>query len=166
MQEESDAMISGRPGPKWASWLYKRQHLSARFHSSSDGFEDFIQWLKTMPYCTDAMVAYPQSRVLVVCLGIGMLLRDLHAIQFELGNEDEESSTLDPAMTHLRKSKLDWAHAQVLSQMCLAIAADLRGCLDGEEKEDPGKAGPKGKKPPSKRQKTLSDRFGLHVRFE
>ena len=37
-----------------------------------------------MPYCTKSMEAYPQSHVLVVCLGIGMVLHDLHVVQFDL----------------------------------------------------------------------------------
>jgi hypothetical protein len=148
MQEESEAMVSGKPGPKWVSWSYKTPHLSGRFHSSSDGFEEFIKWLKTMPYCTKTMTAYPQSRVLAVCLGIGMVLRDLHIIQFDLQ---------DPASAHLKMSKLEWAHTQVVVQMCLTIVSDLKACLDAGQSEHSVTA-EKGKRPPSKRPKIVPER--------
>jgi hypothetical protein len=80
------------------------------------------------------MVAYPQNRVLIVCLGIGLLLRDLHAIQFELGGDDEEFTSTDPALAPLQKSKLDWAHTQVLLQLCQTIAGDLKECMDELQK--------------------------------
>jgi hypothetical protein len=155
MQQESDAMVSGKPGPKWVSWLYKKTHLSGRFHSSSDGFEEFIKWLKTMPYCTKTMTAYPQSHVLGVCLGIGMVLRDLHVIQF---------GSQDPASAHLRKSKLDWAHTQVVGQMCLTIVEDLKACLDAGQSEH-SVTDAKGKKPSSKRLKIVPARYVCHVKW-
>jgi hypothetical protein len=152
-------MISGKPGPKWVSWSNKNQHLSSRFHSSSNGFEDFIKWLKTMPYCTHGMMAYPQSRVLLVCLGIGMVLHDLYTIQFELGEEDEDSGDLDPAIKYLKKSKLEWAHTQALLQMCLTIAGDLRECLDGQSRvEESVGAIPEPREAASKRQKKVPAR--------
>lgn len=154
MQEECDAMVSGKPGPKWVSWSYKSKHLSGRFHSSSDGFEEFIKWLKSMPYCTKSMKAYPQSHVLVVCLGIGMVLQDLHVIQFD---------SQDPASAHLRKSKLEWAHAQVVVQMCLTIVEDLKACLEAGQSEHPVTPPPKGKNPSSKRQKIVHDRYGCQA---
>lgn len=97
------------------------------------------------------MEAYPQSHVLAVCLGIGMVLHDLHVVQFDLQ---------DSASSHLAKSKLEWAHTQVLLQMCLAIVEDLKACLDGGETHDAVTLPPKGKNPSSKRQKTLPDRYG------
>jgi hypothetical protein len=152
-------MVAGTPGPKWASWSYKNQHLSAYFHSSTKAFEDFIKWLKMMPYCTEGMVAYPQSKVLTVCLGIGLVLHDLHAVQFEVeGNED--SSMLDPSKEHLQRSKLKWAHTQVLLQTCHTIARDLKECFDDGKKGEPvAAAGSERKKPPSKKQKKIPERY-------
>jgi hypothetical protein len=156
MQEESDAKVSGPPGPKWLSWSYKNKHLSGRFHSSSDGFEDFIKWLKKMPYCTKSMKAYPQSHVLVVCLGIGMVLHDLHVVQFD--SEDSDSA-------HLRKSKLEWAHTRVVVQMCLTIVGKLKTCLPDGHSEHAVSPPPSGKKPSSKRQRIIPDRYGYWVRW-
>jgi hypothetical protein len=155
MQEESDALVSGQPGPKWVSWSYKKTHLSGRFHSSSHGFEEFIKWLKTMPYCTKTMIAYPQSHVLGVCLGIGMVLRDLHTIQF---------GSQDPASAHLRMSKLEWAHTQVVIQMCLTIVEDLKACLDAGQSGD-SVTHAKGKKPSSKRPKIVPERYACCVQW-
>jgi hypothetical protein len=146
-------MVCGPPGPKWVSWSNRNQHLSGRFHASSDGFEEFIKWLKNMPYCTRSMRAYPQSRVLVVCLGIGMLLRDLHVVQFD---------SQDPTSGHLSKSKLEWAHTQVVLQMCTTIVDDLRACLDVGQ-SDHAPTPPKEKKLPSKRQKIAPDRYGYEI---
>jgi hypothetical protein len=154
MQVESDAMVSGPPGPKWVSWSYKNKHLSGRFHSSSDGFEEFIKWLKMMPYCTRSMKAYPQSRVMAICLGIGMLLQDLHVVQFDV--EDATS-------THLSKSKLEWAHTQVVLQMCITIVDDLRACLDVGQSENAAMPPPNGKELASKRQKIAPDRYGCEI---
>jgi hypothetical protein len=116
-----------------------------------------------MPYCTEDMVAYPQSRVLVVCLGIGILLHDLHICQFDFGEDDEDSSTLDPATAHLQKSKLGWEHAQAVVQMCLTIAADLTECLGTEQEDHSSKTPSKAKKPSSKRQKKLPDRSDFYL---
>lgn len=162
-QQHSDAMVSGKPGPKWVSWSYKNTHLSGRFHSSSDGFEDFIKWLKTRPYCTNSLLAYPRSRILVVCLGIGMVLRDLHVVQFEGG--DASSSRPGSSAGHLQKSKLDWALYQVVVEMCLSISEDLKQCLEIQQTQKSATPPPKGKKPASKRKKTLHDMYGFQVQY-
>ena len=83
-----------------------------------------------MPYCSEGMIAYPQDQVLLVCLGIGLVLRDLNVIQFELVDGDDVPQDIDPAIKHLLKSKLEWAHTQVLLPICSTIAEDLRTCLD------------------------------------
>jgi hypothetical protein len=110
-----------------------------------------------MPYCTKSMKAYPQSRVLVVCLGIGMVLQDLHVVQFDLQ---------EAASAHLKKSKLEWAHTQVLVQMCLTIVDDLKTCLEAGESHDSVTPSPKRKAPSSKRQKMLPDRYGCSGMIE
>ena len=80
-----------------------------------------------MPHCTDGMIAYPQNQVLLVCLGIGLVLRDLHVIQFDFGEgNDVSSEDLILAIKHLQKSKLEWAHTQVLLAICLSIAEELQ----------------------------------------
>jgi hypothetical protein len=108
------------------------------------------------------MEVYPQSQVLVVCLGIGLLLHDLQVIQFGFGegNQHASSSKQNPAIAHLAKSQLEWGHCKVLLRMCTAIAADLKTCLAEVEQEDPLELSSKGKKPASKRQRKLPDRYG------
>jgi hypothetical protein len=162
MQEESDVMVTGQPGPKWVSWSYQKEHLSGRFHSSSDGFDNFVKWLKSRPYCSTTMEVYPQSRVLVVCLGIGLLLRDIQVIQFGFGedNQHASSSKQNRAIAHLEKSQLEWGHSKVLLRMCTVIAADLKTCLAEIEQEEPPESSTKGKKPAFKRQRKLPERYG------
>jgi hypothetical protein len=161
-QEESDAMVTGQPGPKWVSWSYEKEHLSGTFHSSIEGFDNFVKWLKSMPYCSTTMEAYPQSRVLVVCLGIGLLLRDLQVIQFGFGegNEHASSSKQNAAIAHLAQSQLEWGHSKVLLRMCIAIAANLKTCLAEVRVEDAPESSSKGKQPASKKQKKVPDRYG------
>jgi hypothetical protein len=118
-----------------------------------------MKWLKSMPYCNDAMVAYPQSRVLVVCLGIGMVLRDLQMIQFGLGEGNEDSSKPNAATAHLQKSQLDWGHSKALLRICNTIVDNLKTCLGELEDQDPPRSGNQGKKPPPKRQRKLPDRY-------
>jgi hypothetical protein len=120
-QTDSTALVVSRPGPKWASWLYDAQYLPIAFHSSPGPFEDFIKWLKSMPHCSPAMVPYSQRKVIGIGLAIGLVLRDLYHIQFELG-EDKSSSSSCP---HLLTSQLTWEHANALLQRCAAIEADL-----------------------------------------
>jgi hypothetical protein len=169
IQKDSDVMIMGEPGPKWASWSYKKAHLSGRFHSSIDGFDGFVEWVKTNPFCNEAMETYPQSRSLTVCLGLGLLLRDLHVIQFELGENGEGgvSGGLDPTIEHLKKSKLEWGHSKELLRLCDSIVRTLEICLDDGEQQQPQASGSQQKQPPSKRQKKQPDRYeSLWFAFE
>lgn len=121
LQTDSTALVVSRPGPKWASWTYDAEYLPATFHSSTEPFEDFIKWLKTLPHCSPAIVPYSQRKVMGIGLAVGLVLRDLYLIQFELG-EDTPASINCP---HLLSSQLTWAHANVLLQRCTAIQADL-----------------------------------------
>lgn len=118
-----------------------------------------------MPYCTDGMIAQPQKQVLLVCLGIGLVLRDLHIIQFDLGEGDDVSEDIDPAIKHLHMSKLDWAHTQVLLPICLSIAEDLRTCLDGGKAgaEEHGEMGPDKMELDSKVPEKVLDRYGFNL---
>ena len=155
-------MITGEPGPKWLSWSNNVQHLSGKFHSSMHGFDKFLDWLTSKPYCNDAMVPYPQGRVLVVCLGIGMLLRNIQAIQFISAEEDKDANgrSLDPMFAYLEKSPLEWAHVNVLLRVCRTIAGDLSTCVDQAEHVPDPKSSFKEKKPPSKRPKKQPERYG------
>jgi hypothetical protein len=67
------------------------------------------------------MIPYSQRKVIGIGLGIGLVLRELYLIQFELG-EDKSASNNCP---HLLTSQLTWAHTNALLQRCAAIEADL-----------------------------------------
>jgi len=167
IQETSDAMITAQPAPKWVSWSYKKEHLSGRFHSNTDGLDRFIQWLKSRPYCNNTMEVYPESRILVMCLGIGILLRDLRVIQDEFGEdrEDVDSSTKDPGMLHLQKSQLEWAHAQDVLGICTGIVGGLKTCLNQRHAENADDPGSRGKVQRTKQQKKSPDRYGLAMQL-
>jgi hypothetical protein len=115
-------LVASKPGPKWASWSYNVKHLPLAFHADVKPFEDFINWLKTKPYCSQSMVPYPLSKVLTVCLGIGLVLRDLKFTQATLGEQEAECG----APGYLRSSKLVWAHTNALLHTCNNIQANLQ----------------------------------------
>ena len=149
--------MTGTPGPKWASWSYNKAHLSGRFHSSIDGFDSCVTWLKTNPICSDTMEMYPQSRSLVVCLGVGMLLRDIHVVQF--GGEGS-GVTLDPTIADLQNSHLEWGHSQQILRMCTSIVEVMKTCLSDTERQEPEAFASKGQKePPSKHRKKQPERY-------
>jgi hypothetical protein len=153
-------MVIGEPAPKWMAWSNKSKHLSRRFHSNTEGFDKVLKWFGSKPYCTQDIVAYPQSKVLGVCLGIGLILRDLSVVQFGFGeeNEDSRAQPVDPAIAHLKESCLQWEHANALLRTCKTITANLKNCLENSETGNAGSSGSKGEGPASKRQKKAPER--------
>jgi hypothetical protein len=68
------------------------------------------------------MVPYSLSKVLTICLAIGLVLRDLEFTQTVLGEQAAESSV----PRYLRSSRLVWAHTNALLQTCNNIQANLQ----------------------------------------
>ena len=75
------------------------------------------------------MVAYPRSAAVTMCLGVGLILRDLHFNQFPNGPADEESSIGDVS-SHVAQSVLDWGHYQALLSVCRDACEDIEICLE------------------------------------
>ena len=75
------------------------------------------------------MVAYPQSVAVTMCLGVGLILRDLYFNQFPNGPADEETSTGD-ASSHVAQSVLEWGHYQALLSVCRDACEDIEICLE------------------------------------
>ena len=75
------------------------------------------------------MQAYPRSAAVTTCLGVGLILRDLHFSQFPNGPADEESSTGD-ASSHVAQSVLNWGHYQALLLACRDACEDIEICLE------------------------------------
>jgi hypothetical protein len=92
-------------GATWHSWTYPAKHLPASFHQSHAEFEGFVKWLQSSPYRSSKLDAQGQSAFALMCLGIGLVLGDLHTIQFDLG-EDDSDEHLSASVKHLKASKL------------------------------------------------------------
>lgn len=73
--------------------------------------------------------------MVLICLGIGLVLRDLRIHQFELG-EDSSDEHLDATVRHLKHSKLGWAQTQVLLRCCQDIRKDIWLCFNEEEEPE------------------------------
>ena len=117
------------PPPTWLTWSYPAKHLQPSFHSSPAHFESFIKWLRSCPYRSPLMVAYSKSFAVTMCLGVGLVLRDLHFRQFKTSSDDEDSSN-GGTSTHAIKSVLNWGHYQALLSACRDIRDDMEICFD------------------------------------
>jgi hypothetical protein len=82
------------------------------------------------------MDPHGQAVIILMCLGIGLVLRDFHTMQFDLGEGSEADDDLDPSVHHLKMSKLHWGHSQALAGACVDILQDIAICFP-EEEEDP-----------------------------
>jgi hypothetical protein len=81
--------------------------------------------------------------MILVCLGVGLVLRDLQTVQFDLGEGDSDEH-LDASVKHLKRSRLGWGHNQALLRACQDILEDIKICFPQEEDLEP----PPNKVPP------------------
>jgi hypothetical protein len=65
--------------------------------------------------------------MLLMCLGIGLVLRDLQAVQFEFG---EEGLEVDESLQHLQDSALGWGQCQSLLRECQRLRTDILICCE------------------------------------
>jgi hypothetical protein len=72
------------------------------------------------------MEAHEQSVALTMCLGVGLILRDLDFCQFRTGEGDEISADIN----HIARSALNWGHYQALLSACKDILEDIEICFD------------------------------------
>jgi hypothetical protein len=70
-----------------------------------------------------------------MCLGIGLVLRDTHTIQFDLG-EDDSDEHLPPSIRYLKSSKFGWSEAQVMWSCCQEMWTDIQLCFNQAELPD------------------------------
>jgi hypothetical protein len=69
-----------------------------------------------------------------MCLGIGLVLRDLHAVQYVYR---KEGFVADESSQHMQDSLLGWGQRQTLLRECIHLRKDIFGCLGLElERED------------------------------
>ena len=122
-------------GAKWLTWTYPAKHLPPVFHQSQAEFEMFVKWLRSSPHRSTTLDPHGRPAMVLMCLGIGLVLRDLHTHQFELG-EDSSDEHLDATVKHLKHSKLGWAQTQVMIRCCQDLRKDIRLCFNEEEEPE------------------------------
>lgn len=122
-------------GTTWLSWSYPAKHLPPAFHHSQAEFESFVKWLRSSPHRSPTLEPHGRRAIVLICLGIGLVLRDLQTHQFDLG-EDSSDEQLDATVKHLKHSKLGWAQHQVLARCCMDLRKDIRLCFNEEEQAD------------------------------
>jgi hypothetical protein len=77
--------------------------------------------------------------MILMCLGVGLVLRDLDKIQFGLGEEEDSDAESDPSVQLLKNSKLTWGHTQAILGACQDIMDDVTVCFQEEtELQKPG----------------------------
>jgi hypothetical protein len=74
--------------------------------------------------------------MVLMCLGVGLVLRDLQTVQFDLG-EDDSDEHLDASVKHLKRSKLGWGHNQALLRACQDTMEDIKICFPEEDDLEP-----------------------------
>jgi hypothetical protein len=123
-----------KSGAEWVTWSYAAKHLPAAFHESPAQFESFVKWLRSCPHRSPKLEPEGRTAIVLVCLGIGLVLRDLRTVQFDLGEGDSDEH-LDESVKYLKHSRLGWGHTQALLRACRDIMDDIQICFP--EEEDP-----------------------------
>lgn len=139
-------------GAAWLTWTYPAKHLSPAFHQSQAEFELFVKWLRSSPHRSTTLDPHGRPAIVLICLGIGLVLRDLQTHQFELG-EDSSDEHLDATVKHLKHSKLGWAQTQVLARCCQDLRKDIRICFNEEEEPETSPPPPAKSRTPRSRRK-------------
>jgi hypothetical protein len=128
-----------RSGPDWLSLSYSAIHLPQSFHASTGEFESFVKWLRSSPHRTSGWEPHGQAVMILMCLGVGLVLRDLAKIQFGFGEEEDNDGDSDMSVQHLKTSKLTWGHTQALLGACQDIIDDVGVCFQDENRsQHPG----------------------------
>jgi hypothetical protein len=135
----SSSQSASKSCPEWLSWSYPAVHLPKSFHASTGEFESFVKWLRSCPHRTSAWEPHAQSVMILMCLGVGLVLRDLAKMQFGLGEEDDTDPAVHQSVQHLKHSKLTWGHTQAILDACQDVMDDVTVCFQDEtESQHPG----------------------------
>jgi hypothetical protein len=102
-----------------------------------------------------------------MCLGVGLLARDIQSIQFDFSEGGQYHDGTDESVQYLQKSALDWMDLETLMDACTAALEDI--ALMFENPKDAQAADPKKSvtKPPrsprviSKGAASSSQRYGV-----
>jgi hypothetical protein len=77
--------------------------------------------------------------MILMCLGVGLVLRDLAKMQFGFGEEEDNDGDSDVSIQHLKNSKLTWGHTQAMLGACQDIIDDVGVCFQEENgPQNPG----------------------------
>jgi hypothetical protein len=120
-------------GLTWLSWLYGAKHLPAEFYKDMAQYEQLTSWLLGHPYRTQGNDLHGQEVVILMCLGIGLVLRDLHAAQYVYR---KEGVVADESAQHVQDSLLGWGQRQSLLRECTRLRNDIFGCFGLELEPD------------------------------
>lgn len=129
-------------GLTWLSWSYGAKHLPREFHQDTTQYEQLTSWLLGHPYRTQGNDLFGQDVIILMCLGIGLVLRDLHAVQHVYR---QEGVVADEAAQHMQDSMLGWGQRQSLLRECMRLREDIFNCfgLELERQETPEPHQPK-----------------------
>jgi hypothetical protein len=136
LQDEWPVPPGKGSGLAWLSWSYGAKHLPPEFHLDTAQYEQLSSWLLGHPYRTQGNDLYGQDVVILMCLGIGLVLRDLHAVQYVYG---KEGVVADESAQHVQDSLLGWGQRQSLLRECVRLRKDIFDCfgLELEREETP-----------------------------
>ena len=146
-------------GAEWLTWTFPAKHLPPAFHQSQAEFELFVKWLRSSPHRSTTLEPYGRPAMVLMCLGIGLVLRDLRMHQFELG-EDSSDEHLDATVKHVKHSKLGWGQTQALLRCCQDLRRDIRLCFNEEEEPETPTPPPARSRAPRSRRRTSPPKAG------
>jgi hypothetical protein len=146
VQDEKSVVSCNTSGLRWLSWTYRDKHLPEDFHKDEEQYERLTSWLVQRPYMSQQHVPQGQDAVILMCLAIGLVLRDLHAVHYVYG---EPGVVVEDSALHVQESSLGWGELQALLRECTRLKNDIRRCfgLEAERQDTPplpkdqGKAG-------------------------
>jgi len=127
--------------PDWLSWTHSAKHLPETFHASTDAFEYFLDWIAAFPYRSSTFKPCAQGVIILMCLGVGLVARDIHTIKFGFVKGGQYYGNVDESVQHLQNSALKWTDLQTLLDACSRACEDISLLFENprEAQAAPGK---------------------------
>jgi hypothetical protein len=102
--------------------------LPATFHIGTEEIEVVLKWLKMSPYCSSSQKLYNQDQGMIVCLTVGLMMRDIS--QMLAADEDE------PLPKVLQSSKVPVSYYDTLVRSCKSMVEELESLVAEKAPED------------------------------